>query len=125
MLNIKLRVFLIVAVVIYLAVIINMLRKEKLDLKYTLIWLLTGLVLLIFGVFPELTYQVSALVGIETPVNMIFVIEAIFVLAILLSLTVIVSQLNKKNRRLTQSVALLEKRLKDLEEKTGPSEEES
>ncbi|MDO4287878.1 MAG: DUF2304 domain-containing protein [Eubacterium sp.] len=112
----NLRIFLGIIVLVYLGIIINLLRKQKLNLRYSLTWLISGVVLLIMIVFPEIIYGISGLVGIETPVNTVFVIEAIFILVILLSLTTIVSLLNEKNRRLVQKVALLEKRINEIEE---------
>ena len=111
----SLRIFLGIIVILYFIVIVNLLRKKKLNLRYSLTWLLSGLVLGIMIIFPEIVYVFSRHVGIETPVNAVFVIEAIFILLILLSITTIVSQLSEKNRKLVQKVALLEKRLNDIE----------
>ena len=47
--------------------------------------------------------------------NAVFMIEGMFILIILLSLTSIVSHLNDRNRELIQKVGLIEKRLRDLE----------
>ena len=55
--------------------------------------------------------------GIASPVNTVFVLEGLFVLFILLSLTSIVSGLNRKIYRLTQYEALLEGRVRELEKK--------
>lgn len=118
--NTSLRIFLILAIFIYLAIIINMLRKKNLNLKYTLIWLVSALLMLIIAVFPEIIYELASLVGVIDPVNVVFVIEAMFVLLILLSLTAIVSHLNAKSRRLIQAVALLEKRVRELEKQEKP-----
>lgn len=113
--NTTLRFFLIIVIVIYLIIIINFLKRKKLDLKYSLIWLFSSLVLLLLIIFPGIVYVFSDFIGIATPINVVFVVEAIFVLIILLSLTTIVSKLNEQNRKLTQYVALLEKRIRDLE----------
>lgn len=122
--NISLRVFLILAIFIYLAIIVNMLRKKNLNLKYTLIWLVSALLMLIIAIFPEIIYELASLIGVIDPVNVVFVIEAMFVLLILLSLTAIVSHLNTKSRRLIQSVALLEKRVRELEKNTESNSNE-
>lgn len=113
--GIELRIFLIVAIIVYLLIIFNLLRKKSLNLKYTLIWLVSAVVMLIVAIFPDLFLNLSSIVGIVDGTNFVFVVEAMFVLIILLSLTSIVSHLNDKNRKLIQSVALLEKRMRQLE----------
>ena len=55
-----------------LIMIINMLRKRELELKYVLGWLLCDIVLLIFTAVPGLMVGFSNFLGIYSPVNMIF-----------------------------------------------------
>lgn len=115
--SINLRIFLFIIILVYLLIIINLLRKKSLNLRYSLTWLASALVLMFLIVFPQLVHKFSEIIGIATPVNTVFVIEGIFILLILLSLTTIVSHLNERNRRLVQSVALLEKRIRELEDR--------
>ena len=113
--NIGLRIFLAIAIIFFLVIIINLLRKQKLNLQYSLIWLFSVFALLLLITFPEIVYWISRIVGIETPVNVVYVIEAMFVLLILLSITIIISDLNEKNRKTIQALAILEKRVRELE----------
>lgn len=119
--SLNLRVFLIVGVLIYLLIIIHLLRKKDLNLKYSLIWLLTGLIMLIVSFFPEIIYKLSNIIGIYDVTNTVFMVEGLFVLMILLSITSIVSHLNERNRKLAQKYALLEKKLYDLEKEIHSS----
>ena len=52
---------------------------------------------------------------VEMPVNLVFLLMFCFVLVVLLSLSIAISQLAEKCRRLTQANAILEKRVRDLE----------
>jgi len=61
----------------------------------------------------------AKLLGIRTPSNAIFIVEALFSMLIILSLTSIVSLQMLRIRKLTQTQALLEKRVRDLEKKVG------
>ena len=58
--NIVLRIFLFCCVFIYVLFIINLLRKNKLELKYALLWMLSGLFMIIVLVFPEFFLQLSS-----------------------------------------------------------------
>lgn len=116
---INLRVFLITSVLIYAGIIIHFLKKKDLNLRYSLIWIFSVIIMLIVLIFPELILAFNSFVGIVETVNSVFVLEGMFVLMILLSLTAIVSHLNERNRQLVQAVALLEKRLRDVEKRTS------
>lgn len=113
--NLNLRLFLVICILVYLGIIINLLRKKKLNLKYTLIWLFSGIIMLIVSIFPQIINFLSSVIGIVDVTNAVFILEGMFVLVILLSLTSIVSHFNDRNRELIQKVALLEKRVRELE----------
>lgn len=115
MLGARLQLFLVIAVVIYFIVIISCLKRQKMNLKYSLLWLFSGLAMGILVIFPKLLLVLVRLVGIQTPMYGLLVFCIAFTLAILLSLTSIVSSQNKKIRKLIQESAMLEKRIRDLE----------
>lgn len=113
--NLTLRIVLLVGILFFGGVIFTMLKKEQVILKYALIWLFSFFIMLIVTIFPQILYWMSGLLGIVNPVNLVFVLSGLFALLIILSLTSIVSGLNAKQRQLVQQLALLEKRLSDLE----------
>lgn len=116
----RLRVFLLIAVCGYFVIVFQLLKRKTLNLKYTLLWLASGFIMLILVLFPRLLHLFAALVGIFEPTNALFSVILFCVIIILMSLTAIVSRLNEKNKVLIQSIALLEKRVRDLEmEKSG------
>lgn len=117
------RIILLVGVVLFLVIIIILMRKKKLSLKYSLVWFLTGLILLVCAVFPQLVSQITQLIGIYSEVNAVFFIGACFLLMIILFLTSVASGLNDRVGKLTQNQALLEKRIRDLEEALNSKED--
>ena len=98
-----LRITLIIVVISYFIVILYFLKQKALNLKYTLLWLVAGAVMGILVVVPELLTRTIRLFGIG------------FIVLILLSLTSIASRQNRKLRTLTQELAILDKRVRDLE----------
>lgn len=113
--NIQLRIVLLIAVCVYFFSIFYFLRKKSLALKYTLLWLFWGLMMLVVLVFPGLLDIAVGWLGIYSPVNGIFAVVLFGVLVILISLTSIVSKQSEKIRILIQYNAELEKRVRDLE----------
>ena len=101
---------------IFLAAVIVLLKQKKLYLKYALLWLLTGFVMMIVAIFPQVLERIFLLLGIQVYSNGIFAILFLFFMIILMSITSIVSILNNKVRCLTQEIAILEKRLREIEE---------
>lgn len=112
----RLRVLLLIAVCIYFIMVFCLLRRKTLNLKYTLLWLASGFVMLILALFPQLLQSFASLVGIYDPMNALFSLIIFCILIILMSLTAIVSKLNRKTKTLIQALALLEKRVRDSED---------
>lgn len=110
-----LRFVLIVAVICYFIIILYFLKQRALNLKYTLLWLLAGAVMGILVIVPELLTAIIHIFGIQDNMNGLFIFCIGFIIMILLSLTSIASRQNRKIRTLTQELAILDKRLRELE----------
>lgn len=112
-----LRVTLCVAVIVYFILILRYLKNKMLELKYTLIWLAAGVVMGILILFPELLTKFIGLMGIESNMNGLYIICFAFVIMIMMTLTSIVSRQNLKIRTLIQEMAMLEKKIRELEDR--------
>jgi len=106
---IELRLIMTVIIACLLIFFISMLRKKKLELKFCLIWIVALIGLAIFAIFPQLLDVLSTLLGIATPVFTLFLICITFLTCICISLTIVVSRLSDKLRKLTQNIAILER----------------
>ncbi|MCR5628393.1 DUF2304 domain-containing protein [Eubacterium sp.] len=115
--NEYLRISLLIAILLYYVFIFHLLKKDSLNLKYTLLWLLTGLVLLITVLFPVVLRYPLKKMGVVEWTNGIFALVLFFLILICITITSIVSKLNDRNRKLTQKCALYEKRIRELEKK--------
>ena len=127
MMTVRLQVVIAAAILVVLAVLVNMIRRKSLELKYALPWMLVMAALFVFACAPQLLNVVSEFLGIYAPVNMIFFLGFCFSLLIIFSLTVALSRLSNNVRTLDQIVALNEKKLEELEqelEKTKQKTEE-
>ncbi len=112
-----LRITLCIAVICYFIIILFYLKRKMLELKYTLLWLLAGIVMGVMIFFPELLVFFVRLLGIESNMNGLYVLCFAFIIAILMSLTSIVSKQALKIKTLTQEICMMEKRIRELEEK--------
>ena len=107
MMTTKFQIILIVGIILILLLILNMIRKRKLELKYSLVWFIVMLMLLFIAGSPEKLAEISTALGIYSPVNMVFFLGFVFSLIIIFVLTVTVSRLSARIRRLAQIVAML------------------
>lgn len=114
-----LRFTLILGVICYFIIILHYLKQRVLNLKYTLLWLLAGVVMGILVVFPQLLVYIVHLFGIEDNMNGLFIMCIAFIVMILMALTSIVSRLDRKVRKLVQEMGVMDKRIRELEEKIG------
>ncbi|MDR0221087.1 MAG: DUF2304 domain-containing protein [Lachnospiraceae bacterium] len=113
------QIFLVTGVVFFLGIIVYLLRKNALSLKYSLLWLFSATAMLIIGIFPAVLVFISDLLGFTLPSNALFAILLGFVILNLLSLTSIVSKQTEHIKTLVQTNALLEQRIRELEESGG------
>lgn len=113
--NSSLRIVISIALLVYYIFIFYFLKKKSLTLKYTLLWLFTGLVMVLVVIFPQALEMVLHAVGVVELTNGLFGIVCFALLIILLSITSIVSMLNDKLRKLIQQCAMYEKRIRELE----------
>jgi len=119
MIPVTLRITLCVAMIIYFVVILYFLKKRMLDLKYTLIWLAAGFVMALMVCFPMLLVWFRGLLGIQSNMNGLFLLAIGFCMLVLMTLTAIVSRASIKIRTLIQEIAMLEKRVRELEKELG------
>lgn len=115
MLPINLRITLIIAVGCYFFLILLFLKKKSLELKYTLLWLLAGVIMGLAIVFPKFLIRFTKSLGIESAMNGLYVLCIGFILIILMALTSIVSEQTMNIRTLIQENAMLEKRIREME----------
>ena len=118
--QLTLRIFLLICILVYMLVILRMLKNSQLNLRFSLVWMVAGICLLLATCFPSVIQDAASLIGIIDDVNLVFVLEGLFVLCILLSVSGIVSALHNRIRRIVQQLALLEERIRQLEQKEDP-----
>ncbi|MBE5896889.1 MAG: DUF2304 domain-containing protein [Lachnospiraceae bacterium] len=101
----------------------NLVRVKRLELKYALVWFAVGVMLLIFDLAPGIMEWLARLLGIALPINMLFFLGFGFVLIIILTQTVVISNLTRKTKRLTQEVALLHRRIDNIKTREEETKE--
>ena len=116
-----LRILLLLAAMITSIWILRKIRRLKVKMEDAIFWVVFALILLAMGLFPDLIYQLTNLVGVMSPANLIFLIIIALLTEKVFTLSMIVSQLEDKVTVLSAELALrshsAERRL-DREEST-------
>lgn len=118
----RVEVLAILGTLFLLGIIVELVRRRKLAEGYSLLWLLTGVVLLVLAMWRELLHTFSAMVGVFYPPAALFLVGFIFFLLILLQFSVIISQMSQKNKRLAQQISLLQWQIEQIEVQVGGGE---
>ena len=99
------------AAALLLLVILEFVRRRQLLERYALLWLVTGVSLVVLGAWRGLLSALSDAVGVSAPPNALFAAGLFFLLVLVLDLSVAVSRLSDQSKVLAQRVAMLEQRL--------------
>lgn len=112
-----LRIIMIAVSLLFFAGGLYLIAQRKLQLKYSLTWFFLLALILIIALVPAPFFVLAAWCGFEASSNMLFFIGMFILMSICLSLSVIASKNANDIRRLTQTVALLNAHIKQLENK--------
>lgn len=112
--NIKTQIFVIGVVFLGMIMLVNMIRKKRLELKYSLLWFVLGIGIFVLGCFPSITSWLAHVFGIGQPINLLFFAGFCFSLMIIFSLTAAISKMSIQVKRLIQELGLLKKELEEM-----------
>lgn len=107
------RVILIVVSLLTTFYILKKIRQSKLQIEYAIFWILFAGVLILFSLFPWLVSMLTRLIGMQLPVNFIFLFFIFVLLVKMFLMTIELSTLENKVKDLTQELALEEKERAD------------
>lgn len=103
------QVLLIFGAVLMTYYILKRIRQSKLQIEYAIFWIVFSGILLIFSIFPFLVAMLTRMIGIELPVNFIFLFFILILILKAFFQTIETSALENKVRNLTQRLAIEEK----------------
>ena len=115
--SLRLRIFLIISALIFIIGIANSIKKNDVNIKYSLIWLFSGVLIIIVTIIPNLLEILSNFLGFELVSNMIFLLAILVSLVLSYSFTVILSRHAKRIRLLTQEISILKAEIEEKNKK--------
>ena len=115
--NLTLRIGLIIAALLVFAFIAYTVKTRRLNIKYSIVWLLWGILIILISVFADGFFEFAHLIGIEMPSNAIFLITIGTLYVLTFYVYVMISKHNEEIIKLTYEVSMLKKQLEDKNKK--------
>ena len=117
MMSSSLRLWVFIVALIIILVIVQILRKGRVPIKYSLLWFISASIIMLVAVFPNILNFMANLMGFKTISNMVIGIMLVILLFITMSLTIIVSGQKEKITLLIQEVSILKRKVEEDEKK--------
>ena len=95
--------------------VIELIRRNHLKERYSLIWLATAMVLIVFSLWRGLLHFIALKLGIYYPPSFLFLLAIGFLIALLLHFSTVISSQSDQNKRLAQEIGILRSRLSKIE----------
>ena len=99
---------------VFFLILIDLVRREKLTFKYAAGWMGVTLLGLVLAVFDQFLSGFATKFGFQLTSNFIFFTVSCGLIALNLVLTIFLCQLNNRNDRMAQKIALLENTVAEL-----------
>ena len=101
------------ASLLLILVVFELIRSRRLQERYALLWLATGVVLLVLSAWRGGLNTIARWVGVTGyPPAVLFAVGLLFVVLVLLHYSTVISKLADQNVILAQRLALLEQRIR-------------
>lgn len=101
-----LRVILLIGAILTAFWILNRIRRMKVKMEDAIYWVIFAIILLVLGLWPELTYWLTRKLRMQSPANLIFLVIIFLMIEKLFTLSIIISQLEDKVSILAAELAL-------------------
>ena len=96
--------------VVFIIFILNLVRKNKLDEKYSILWLFFGLIILIVSIFPKTIETIALWFNVYYPPAFMLLFAVIIIGAYIVHITMVITKQNKMIIKLTQELAIFKEK---------------
>ncbi len=109
----RIQIIAITVSLLFLANIVRLIIRGKLREEYSIVWIVSTAVLLLFSFWRNGLETISKMLGIVEAPNLVFTGAIFAMLIYLLHISVVVSKLQKQNKDLSQEIALLREKKRE------------
>lgn len=109
--SVPLRIILLLLALMCVGWIFRRIYTSRVKMEDAIYWILFSFVLALLGIFPEIAITLSALIGIQSPANLVFLVIIGMLVEKVFTLSIIQSQMQEKNVVMIAEMAILNKDL--------------
>jgi len=106
----RIQIVSIAAAFLLVVLVIELVRRRRLNERYALLWLFSAFVILGLAIWQGLLERLATLIGVAYPPNALFLVAVAFILLLVLNFSAALSRLGDQTRTLAQRLAILEAR---------------
>lgn len=117
------RIFLIVGALSTLVYFIRKIRKSKIKINHSIFWVVFGFALLFLALMPSSIFFISALLGFQSPTNLIYLLVIFLLVVKLFTTTMRLSKISEQVAALTQEIAIYQLERQDAESEKSEVQE--
>lgn len=111
--TLRLQIIILICMVLATIYIVNLIRKKRMDFRYALGWMFIILCISVLTIWPSLLDKLAGVLGIASPMNMLFFFGFIFAVMVIFSLSMTISHLADRVKKLSQEIAIIRKDMYD------------
>lgn len=112
--NDRIQIVSIVGSILIMGFVVELVRRRRLRVEYSILWLVAGGCLIGLSVFRGVLESFGQLVGVAYAPAAIFLAALVFGVLLSVHLTTVITKLADQNVKLAQRIAILESKLDDL-----------
>ncbi|MEG2632964.1 MAG: DUF2304 domain-containing protein [Oscillospiraceae bacterium] len=106
MMSAAVRIVLVLGAICTTAFMLRKIRRSKIQIDYSIFWILFSACVIVLSLFPQIAFWAAKILGMQSPINVVYLIMIFILFIKLFSMTAKVSQLESKISVLAQKTAI-------------------
>lgn len=102
--------FSIIFSIIFILFIINLVKNNKLDEKYSILWIVFGIIILIVSIFPNIIIKIAQIFDVYYPPALLLLFAIVVLGFYIIHITITITKQNQMIVKLTQEIGILKER---------------
>ena len=107
----SLRLLLVLGSLLTLVFVLGRIRRAKIQIEDSIFWFVFSGFLLLLSIFPELAYWAANTLGMQAPINVVYLAIIFLLILKVFFMSLRISQMDSKMNNLAQKVALNEEKI--------------
>lgn len=107
----------IIVSILFMIFIILLVRNNKLEEKYSILWLIFAIIILILTIFPKIIDAIAKFFGVYYSPSLLFLIGFVVLALYVIHISIVLTTQNKKIVKLVQEHAILQDEFNQIKQK--------